>query len=187
MPRPCFSVALEYLCMLALTVGLCSLLPGIPAAHAEDGPGEEAVKAAFVYNFTKFVDWPEAALPATGNALTLCVFGNRPLSGRLEALQGKTTQGREIRVIVAPEERDQCQLVFIGQTDARALRAIVQPLSGRPVLTVGDHEDFIGLGGIIGLKLSAGRIRFDINLQAARASGLHINSQLLQLADRVLQ
>lgn len=187
MPRPCSSLVRECLRMLALTAGLWSMLPGIAPAHTEDGPGEEAVKAAFVYNFTKFVEWPEAALPATGSALTLCVFGSRPLSGRLEGLQGKPTQGRTIRVVVAPEARDQCQLVFIGQTDAHGLRAVLQPLSGRPVLTVGDHDDFIGLGGIIGLKLSAGRIRFDINLQAARASGLHINSQLLQLADRVLQ
>ncbi len=172
--------------MLAVTAGLCVLLPGPPAAHADDGIDEQTVKAAFVLNFTKFIDWPEDALAAADNTLTLCVFGNRPLAGRLEGLQGKTTRGRTIRVVLNPEQRERCLLAFVGQTDVRGVHAVVQPLSGRPVLTISDQEDFIRLGGIIGLKLSAGRIRFDINLQAARESGLHINSQLLQLADQVL-
>jgi len=146
---------------------------------------EDGVKAGFILNFTKFTDWPANG---PGNApLLICSLGPRALSGSLEALQGRTAKGREVRVRAStrPSELHECQVLFIAADEEPRLEWVLQRVAKLPVLTISDAPDFIDAGGIIGLIIENGRVRFEINRAAARGNGLEISSQLLKLARRV--
>lgn len=164
---------------------LAALLAAV-GAWAEDA-SEDSVKAGFLLNFAKYTEWP-GGTPA-GREFLVCSLGPRPLSGKLELLQGRPLQGREIRVrtAVRPSEWRDCQLLFVAADEAQRAGGVAEALAPHPVLTIGETPGFAQAGGIIGLKLRAGRVRFDINQGAARRAGLTLSSQLLKLADEVLQ
>lgn len=147
----------------------------------------DSTKAGFIFNFIKYAEWPPTALPA--GHLTVCSTSDQPLSGKLEALHGRTAQGREIRVrtAVRPGEWRDCQVLFIAAAEAQRIDAVLRSTSLLPILTVSDAPGFIQAGGIIGLKLQDERIRFVINHGTAKQSGLKLSSQLLRLADEILQ
>jgi hypothetical protein len=148
---------------------------------------EYHLKAAFLYNFAKFVEWPTVT-PGEGEMpFRFGILGSNPFGSDLEeVLKGHQLRGRplEIRVCRNAEEARACQLVFIGtkeDSSASALRA----LHGLPVLTVGESDRFKSEGGIITLVMEGDKVRFEINLEAARAAGLKIDAQLLRLARKV--
>lgn len=155
------------------------------AAHA-DNLAEDKAMAGFIFNFTKYTEWPPAAL--SGAELLVCSPSAQPLSGKLAALQGQLVQGRTIQ-IQSParqgEWRD-CHVLFVAADDAQRIDAVLKNTAQRAVLTISDAPDFVQSGGMIGLKLRGGRIRFEINQGAARQAGLKLSSQLLKLADEVL-
>jgi hypothetical protein len=171
-----------WLAKLWLVVLLAATL--LPGAGARAGSlAEDSAKAGFILNFTKYAEWPGA-----GGDLLVCSLNESPLSGKLEALQGRQVQGRSISVRTATranEWRD-CQVLFIAEDEAQLIDSVLRNVNQRAVLTVSDASGFAQAGGIIGLKLRAGRIRFDINQGAARQAGLKLSSQLLKLADEVL-
>ena len=143
---------------------------------------ENALKAAYLYNFTLFVDWPPEA---TNGSFLICVLGTDPFGPTLpEILRGKTAGGRELRsaVVASREELPPCRVVYVPATDAARHRDALQSLLGQPVLTVGETEDFLGAGGIIRLFVEGGKLRFDVNAEAARRSRLKISARLLELA-----
>jgi hypothetical protein len=145
---------------------------------------EEKVKAAFVFNFVKFVTWPEGD---GKTVLRIGYMGVEPLSGSLNLLDGREVQGKKIRVIrVQNLEEDACEVFFVSSAEARRISAFLTALGDRPVLTISDAPDFIQQGGMIGLVLEKKRIRFEINLAAALKAHLRISSQLLGLAREVL-
>ncbi len=159
----------------------------LPAAATADTLAEDSVKAGIILNFAKYTEWPGAAL--AGDSLRVCGLGNQPLSGKLAQMQGRQVQSREIqvRILTRADEWRDCHVLFIPAAEKQRGDAILRALAQAPVLTVGDSEEFAQSGGIIGLKLRAGRVRFDINLAAARKAGLSLSSQLLKLADTVQQ
>jgi hypothetical protein len=173
-----------WLAKLWLVVLLAAtLLPGT-GARAESS-AEDSAKAGFILNFTKYTDWPAAQ---AGSELLICSLSERPLSGKLETLQGRQVQGRTIRVRAATrasEWRD-CQVLFIAEDEEQRIDTVLRNVSQHAVLTISDAPGFVQAGGVIGLKLRAGRIRFDINQGATRQAGLRLSSQLLKLADDVL-
>jgi hypothetical protein len=174
----------NWLARLWLVVLLAATL--LPATGAlADNPVEDSVKAAFILNFTKYTEWPSAQ---AGSDLLICSLSERPLSGKLEALQGRQVQGRTIRVRITtrPSDWRECQVFFITEDDERRIETVLRTVNQHPVLTISDTPGFVQAGGIIELKLRAGRIRFDINQGAARQVGLKLSSQLLKLADEVL-
>ncbi len=147
---------------------------------------EDSAKAGFVHNFTKYTDWPAAF--ASSNTLLVCSLSAQPLSGKLELMQGRQVQGREIRVrtpIRFGEMRD-CQVLFIAADEESRIDSILRSAGQYPILTISDASGFVQAGGIIELKLRGGRFRFDINQGAARQVGLKLSSQMLKLADEVL-
>lgn len=172
-----------------LLIGLLGLvLPGAKLAHAADSAEEARLKAAFVFNFIKFAEWPEGGAMRRGDSIELCVVGERPLDGQLDALKGRSVRGHTVRVRAwAPGAAGRCDIVFIAAGDGERLRGVLQANARQPLLSVGDEPGFLERGGIIALKLSDGRVRFDINLATARETGLRLSSQLLQLADQVIQ
>jgi hypothetical protein len=143
---------------------------------------EYEVKAAFVYNFTRFVQWPEAR--ASG-PLDICVMGEDPFGSAIdEAVENKRIGGREITVtrLSDVEKASACEVLFIAPSEHDKVERIVKTLARVPVLTVGDIEDFAERGGMINLTKQGSHIRFEINVDALERAGLRASSQLLGLA-----
>ena len=110
------------------------------------------------------------------------------LEGQLHSLEGRDVRGLRVSVVHRPaDEVPACDVVFVTRADGATLATLQHAAAGRPMLTISDQPGFIDHGGMIEMKLVAGRTRFDINLAAARAAGLTLSSQLLQLAERVVQ
>ncbi len=165
---------------------LALLLAVIPASLRAQS-AEYQIKAAMIYNFAKFVEWPADALAPAPAPLTLCVLGRDPFGGALAAIEGRSAQGRELRVRrgLAADEFRGCHLLFIADSEERRLPALLRTLANQPVLAVSDIEGFAEAGGTIALIESDGRLQFEINLGAAQRANLKISSQLLRLAKLV--
>ncbi len=147
--------------------------------------GEYQVKAAFLYNFAKFVEWPVASV---GNTIVIGVLGDDPFGPVLDfTFEGKTVAGKEfeVRRFQRIDQLQLCQVLFISDSEQENLSRILGALRDIPVLTVSDARNFVKAGGIIELVLEDKKIRFDINLTEARSSRLRISAPLLQLARKV--
>ena len=167
----------------ALLFALCFLLAGSLAWGAAP---EYELKAAFVYNFAKFVVWPSQAFNPAENTITLGVLAQDPEREALEALQGKTIQGRTLVVKECTVgELKNCQMIFISATASRWLGQALSAVRDLPVLTVTDDAEGMANRGIINLVTSGGKVRFQVNAREARRQGFKISSQLLQLAVNV--
>jgi hypothetical protein len=148
--------------------------------------GEYQVKAAFLYHFAKFIEWPAAA--GKGDVVVIGVLGVDPFGPALDFLfEDKTLRGKpfEVRRVASVTEARSCHLLFVSIADKNEVQRALAALAGSPVLTVGDSMDFVAGGGIIYLFVEESRIRFDINLAAARRSRLAISAALLRLARSV--
>lgn len=171
--------------VLRLWLSLALLLVWLPVASQADESlqTEYRVKAAFLYNFARFVTWPD--LPA--GVFTLCVLGSDALGEQLDTLLNKTVHERQLRVthLNSTTRLDQCQLVFVGRSYAHKLHTVMSALGDRPVLTVSDIDDFISSGGMIGFQLIDNKVRFEINTAAAGSAGLSVSSKLLTLATTI--
>ena len=154
-------------------------------AAAEDISLNVAVKAAFLFNFAKFAEWP--ALPS-GGPITLCVVGNEAVGVALaETVRGQNIGGHPLDVLRPSDTAvwRTCHLLFIADADARRSSAGLTAIKSVPVLTVSDGKAFAQTGGIIELYVDSGRMRFAINVDAAARSGLRLSSRLLGLANVV--
>ncbi len=171
--------------------GTLLLLAGGFSAAAETRPvvpSEHAVKAAFLYNFAKFVEWPAGAFSNPREPVAFCVVGEDALGDELaQAVAGKMVQSRPVAVRRAaqPEELDGCQILFVGSSERTRFDRLLAVVGRRPVLTVGDEEVFRQAGGIINFVLRRNRVRFQIDLGAAERAGLRISARLLELAEAV--
>ncbi|MCJ7829966.1 MAG: YfiR family protein, partial [Desulfobacterales bacterium] len=145
---------------------------------------EHLVKSAFIYNFAKFVEWPSGAFGASDAPLVLCILGEDPIQNALASVAGKMIGAHPLVVTPAAsvENTAACHMLFIAGAKRGDLAPILNGLARRPVLTIGDSEGFAREGVIINLVKSRGKIRFEINLEAAKRSGLDISSKLLKLA-----
>lgn len=160
-------------------------------SQSADSPVEYQVKAAFLLNFTKFIDWPEAAFASNDSPITICILGKDPFGPVLdEIVQGETVNARKVTVqrisqapINQPAGPHTCHVVFVGEPD----RSISKTLSGmgRGVLTVGEGDRFLRDGGMVALVVENRRVRFDINQAAATGAGLGLSARLLNVARTV--
>jgi uncharacterized protein DUF4154 len=153
--------------------------------HAEESVTDEYhLKAAFLYNFAKFVEWP-AGTPESPHPIAICVLGQNPFGPVLEdTVSGKTLDGRAfvVRRISEAKAAARCQILFVSSSERKRFGAILGELRTGGVLTVGETEGFIEEGGIVNLKLDGGKIQIQINMTAAEQSGVRISSKLLRLA-----
>lgn len=169
------------LCLAVVLVFFC----GAIHAYADTSELEYRVKSAFLYNFTKFIEWPAARKRAD---FVMCVAGSPQLHAKLvETIGDKENNGMPIKFssIRHPGEAQNCQLVFLGFMDAARLTDWVGALSDAAVLTVSDDSGFIEMGGMIQFVIIDGKIRFDINQTAANRSSIKMSSKLLGLARNV--
>lgn len=169
-----------------LAAMLLACQPAFSGAAAQPST-EYRIKAAFLYNFTRFVTWP--ANPAGESGFTLCVLGDDPFGNLLDTLAGKSVNNMplEVRHPGNLALLEQCKLVFISEAAIGQIGDAVELLHELPVLTVSDVRGFTELGGIIEFRIISNKVRFDINLSAAKSSGLSISSKLLSLATRFRQ
>jgi len=151
-------------------------------------PLEDQVKAAFVYNFARFVEWPSDALEPSGVPLSICVLGDDLMGQALEqAARGKIVDGHSLTVRRLTE-RDPvggCPILFVGAMPARARSDELARLQDRSVLTVSDSEGFAGDRSIVAFFKAGNKVRFRINIDAAQRARLKISSRLLGVADVV--
>lgn len=171
------------MCRLAFLVMAAGAVP----IHAEGSVAEEyQVKAAFLFNFAKFVEWPADTFKAADDPITICVWGQDPFGGALEnVVRDKTVAGRPfvVRQISSTPQATKCQIVFVTTSERKRYRSILDELKGRSILTVGESEDFTANGGIINFKLKDSRVRIEIDTGAAERGRLRISSKLLSLAE----
>ena len=172
--------------LLAVTTVVLVLLLAVPVPGVADETQktEYRIKTAFLYNFSRFIVWPQSALEDRSE-FSLCTLGDTLFKEQLETLIGKTVHNKAIVVKHFYQTTDvlHCHLVFIGKQEG--LADTLWALREQPILTVSNADDFIEQGGIIQFKLVENKIRFRINVDAAKNAGLTISSKLLSLAINV--
>jgi len=170
------------LCIAVLVAGASQ------TARAQSAADEYQVKAAFLFHFAQFVDWPGDVLNARDPSLKLCILDDEPRRQELQStIEGKTIGSRlfHVRLIGQPQDIQGCNILFLSRDETRRQTAILKSLHGIPVLTVGETSNFLSDGGMIRFHIEEDKIRFDINLEAAESSHLKISSRLLLLATSV--
>lgn len=171
--------------LAAAGLAVTTLLLGEGVPFADVAPTEYQVKAAFLYNFAKFVEWPATAFAASGGAMVLGVFGNDPFGTTLDRIaRDQTVQGRRIIVRRANKLGDigTCHILFVRPPDDVNLASFIRGASATGRLLVGEAEGFAQRGGVIGFFVEQRRVRFMINVSAAERAGLRVSSKLLSVA-----
>jgi hypothetical protein len=169
--------------MPAWCLGL-ALIAFAPAALSDDLP-EYRLKAAFLYNFALFTEWPADI----GSTLNLCVYGPDPFGEEIDALQGKPVGNRRmvVRRVTSVEGLSVCQVVFIAARSGDGISRVLSSLRGATVLTIADAPGAAQQGVALNMNVVKNKITFEANLTAARAANLKLSSKLLSLATEVLQ
>ncbi|PYS95524.1 MAG: DUF4154 domain-containing protein [Acidobacteria bacterium] len=157
-------------------------------ARGEDAPAaalsDYRIKAAYLYYFTTFVDWPPDTFSKSGDALVIGVLGEDPFGAVLdETLRGKTVKDRPLRVkrFASIKEARDSHILFISSSEQDRLASILKALEGTTVLTVGEIDHFASRGGEIGFRVEDRKVRFDINVTAVERARLKVSAQLMKL------
>ena len=148
------------------------------------------LKAAYLYNFSKFVYWPPATLREAAGTIGICVLGDDDLANELEGIIKVNAAGDRkmaVRRVKHQDAENTCQILFIGRSVDDRYRAIITSLKSGPVLTVGDDENFLRAGGMIKFQLEDRKVRFEVNLDAVEKSSIRVSSKILKLAKAVYQ
>ena len=172
---------------LASAIVAVLLLASATAVSAQGVAPEYRLKAAFVAKFPEFTEWPKSVMDGR-NSADLCIAAPTPFGpSLLEAVAGDVLQGRSVRVreIRTIGDVEPCMSLFLPRDSLIDARVLLKAVAKFPLLTIGETADFLDAGGMIAFSTVAGRIRFAINLDAARQVGLRFSSQLLRLATNV--
>jgi len=159
------------------------LLTASPVA-AQTALSEYEIKAAFLFHFAQYVQWPPEAVPRESRSFELCVLGTDPFGATLEeTFAGKVVHGRPLAIRrIARFDADGCQILFVSSSESNRINEILRAIVGASILTVGETAGFTAAGGIINFRIQNDKLRFEINPEAAEGSGLKISSELLKLA-----
>ena len=161
----------------------------VHGVSAQDAPAfkptEYQIKAAFLYQFAKFVQWPDSVFADSTKQIIIGILGEDPFGDDLDnTVRGKYIHGRQIQIkrYDRLDHLNDCQILFISDSETKNLTAIFNKLRHTSMLTVGDTENFGREGGIINFIRKENKIHFEINVNAAQAAGLKLSSKLLNLA-----
>jgi hypothetical protein len=168
-------------------LGLACLpaVPGAAAARAPTLTREYDLKAAFLFNFARFVEWPADAFATDATPITIGILGDDPFGRSLDEIVANEAVGSRkliVRRYASVEDVEACHILFVSASQAGRLEQIVARLGKRSILTVGDTAGFASRAGMIGFEMARSRLKLRINLSAARAARLTISSQLLRQA-----
>ena len=152
---------------------------------AVDQINEYQIKAAFLYNFIAFTQWPEGI----DQTLNLCVYGKDYFGQEIDKLQAKSVDNNNIKVLrlTSLEKSKECHVLFISKSAIDDLPNVLASLQGEPILTIADSPEAAANGVIINMSLTQNKVSFNVNLESARSVKLDISSRLLQLATKVYQ
>jgi hypothetical protein len=177
------SRATSYLVLVAIWV----LLISINGRTQDSAPTEYQIKAAFIYNFARFVEWPSKAFAGAKSPMVIGVLGDNPFHEDLErTLHAKSIDDHPLVVkqFRSPMEATNCQILFISNSEKAHLPQILEGLKGASILTLGEMDHFTERGGMINFVAEGTKIRFQINNDAAANAGLRVSSKLLALSLR---
>jgi YfiR/HmsC-like len=166
-------------------LGLALGVAGVFLPAAAQGAGEYQVKAAYLYQFLNFVEWPERAFANAGASFEICVMGADPFGSDLDnTVRGKRVRGRPVHVqrIAAQVEGKSCHVLFIAASERTRLSRILEAVASRPLLTVSELPGFEEQGGIIRFVVEHDNVRLRINPNNGAAAGLQISAKLLSVA-----
>lgn len=170
-----------------VVVGL-ALCPGLVAAGGVRS--EVEVKAAFLFHFSRYVQWPEARFETTTSPIVVGVLGDPEFyEVMVSTTREKRVDNRQLRIekLGSSDDASRCHILFIGRSRKDSLAKIADDLRDTAVFAVSDAEGYVDLGGIVNFVMSDNKIRFEINDRVARESGLVVSSRLLRLATRLVE
>lgn len=186
-----------------LVLLVLSLLASVQVQQVQAAESKEyQIKAAFLYNFIQFVDWPKEKVADSNQPIIIGIIGKDPFGSVFESLKSKKIKGKGVvirRLKTFKElkkngkledkinELKKLHVLFICSSENKNLKQIIDLIKTDNILTVGETDDFLENGGIINFVLEEKKVRFEINLDAANTSNLKISSQLLRLAEKVIQ
>jgi hypothetical protein len=173
---------------VALTSTLFAALAGLLLAEPKptEAKGEYALKAVFLYNFCRFIEWPKSAFTSPSEPITIGIIGDDPFGTLLnEAIDGETQHGRAIKIehYRRPDQIGHCHLLFVSRSETARVDADLAPVAGKSIVTVGETDGFLDRGGMIALTADKGRVRLHINPEMLRAASLDVSSKLLRIAE----
>jgi hypothetical protein len=174
---------------IVLATGLLASFCAAHVARAQN-VSEYQVKAAYFYNFTKFVEWPTAAFASPSDPIRLCILNDKSFQTRLSQIAGnRQIAGHPVDVVLLHDGKQArgCHELFIGSSQSQDAMQVIDSLHGESVLTVGETNKFVEQGGIINFVVQGQHVQFQVNQKAATLAGLHMNAQLLSVAKRVFK
>jgi hypothetical protein len=164
-------------------------LPGtIVSAQTEEPAREYKIKAAYLFNLSKFIEWPDEKSQDAETPFTICVYGRNPFGDSLEKLREHKVKGRSIVIHYVAENQaiDSCRLVFLPRDNTAAVPKALSSAGGNaPILSVSDDQNFLANGGLISLVTENNTVLLDINLTRAKQIGFNISANLLEIAHKV--
>lgn len=156
---------------------------------AQDAPVAEAdLKAAFLFNFTKFIEWPPAAFPKEDSTVNVGVYGDEEFTTTLRTLLAdKKAHNRpfNVRRLTNPADAKTCQILFFRESETRKMGIAYDSVKRLPILTVGESDDFLDNGGMFNLFFEDKQLRFEVNPATAENAKLTVSSKLLRLAKKI--
>jgi hypothetical protein len=167
--------------VLAMYIAMCVIKPSFAIAASD----EQALTAAFLYNFLKFTEWPVGAV---SSEITLCVSENAGFGEELDAISGKAAHNKSVRIkrIALGEDLGMCQLLFLPKEEKTArIREWLKNADNKPTLMVSNLDEFLDMGGMIVLVNDSNRLQFEVNLERVKPTGLKLSAQLLKIARNV--
>ncbi|MCH7500064.1 MAG: YfiR family protein [Nitrospinae bacterium] len=176
----------HWMAALAILWAWCAPMAGqvLAVESAYGAPVEYEVKAAFVHNFAKFIEWPENVFDRADSPLRIGILGEGPINEPLMGMTGKEVQNRSLEVtrIRNTKNLHQYHIIFVNPSEKGRTRSLLRRLKGTGILTIGDLDGFAEQGGALNFYLEEGKVRFEINDCAAHRENLKISSKLLRLA-----
>jgi hypothetical protein len=173
----------------AHVLALTCLFIGLPGTQAQNAkPSEYDVKAAYLFNFSRFVEWPAEAAESTHESFAICVLGRDPFGAALNSTVAReTVDGKNVvaKQILSPQDADHCRVLFISSSEDRRLKQILDALGKASILTVSDLPRFTERGGMVQFVLAENRVRFEVNSAITERAGLTLSSELLKVAVNV--
>ena len=175
-------------CLAGLSLQI-AILPGI-AFPQSSAVSDYQVKAAYLYNFAKFVEWPSDQFGSQSAAFRFCVLDDDSFEAALnQIVKDKTVAGRSIQIVHvhSPEQSRNCHILFVNSSHRNDWQQLIKTLHDTSVLTVGEAKGFVEQGGMIDFILQDNHVHFEVNHRAAADAGLHISARLLSVAKRVVE
>jgi hypothetical protein len=166
-----------------------SALPDSRESYAQTALSENQVKAALVFNFARYVEWPATAFANAMDPLFICHLGRDNLGGSILALNTRQVNGRAIRTRASTtlDETRGCHIVFLSDSEERRIAPLLRGLADKPILTVSDATGFAEAGGAIGIVQGETRLQFDVNRASLDLAQLKASSNLLKLARTLIE